>query len=72
MFPIIGVRFWCENCVDYSLCEECAAQEYRHHDRLHVFLRVQHPLPRTLPNAGVPSPPPLAPSVQVIRGIAKG
>lgn len=54
MFPIIGVRYWCENCVDFNLCEVCAQEECRHHDRLHVFLRVKHPLPRTLPAAQVP------------------
>ena len=44
----------CENCVDYSLCEDCAEHEYKHHDRLHVFLRVQRPLPRTLPPNALP------------------
>ncbi len=43
-FPIRGVRFWCENCEDYNLCEKCADEEYKHHDRMHVFLRVVRPL----------------------------
>lgn len=43
--PIVGVRYWCENCEDYNLCEKCAEEEYTHHDRMHVFLRVLRPLP---------------------------
>eukprot|EP00818_Percolomonas_sp_WS_P004767 CAMPEP_0117445930 /NCGR_PEP_ID=MMETSP0759-20121206/6062_1 /TAXON_ID=63605 /ORGANISM="Percolomonas cosmopolitus, Strain WS" /LENGTH=3647 /DNA_ID=CAMNT_0005238147 /DNA_START=274 /DNA_END=11217 /DNA_ORIENTATION=- len=43
--PIVGVRYWCENCEDYNLCEKCAEDEYLHHDRMHVFLRVLRPLP---------------------------
>lgn len=45
MFPIRGVRYWCENCENYNLCEHCAKHEYKHHNRMHVFLRVVRPLP---------------------------
>lgn len=45
MNPIRGVRFWCENCEDYNLCEKCAEEEYKYHDRMHVFLRCVRPLP---------------------------
>jgi hypothetical protein len=43
--PIRGIRYWCENCEDYNLCEKCAEEEYKYHDRMHVFLRVVRPLP---------------------------
>lgn len=49
--PIRGVRYWCENCEDYNLCEKCADEEYKHHDRMHVFLRCIRPLP---PKAQMP------------------
>lgn len=45
MNPIRGIRYWCENCEDYNLCEKCGEEEYNHHDRMHVFLRVVRPLP---------------------------
>eukprot|EP01012_Entosiphon_sulcatum_P013944 TRINITY_DN19103_c0_g1_i1.p1 TRINITY_DN19103_c0_g1~~TRINITY_DN19103_c0_g1_i1.p1 ORF type:complete len:4696 (+),score=503.71 TRINITY_DN19103_c0_g1_i1:1491-14090(+) len=53
-YPIVGVRYWCENCADFNLCESCAQHEYRHHDRHHVLLRVVRPLPRTLPPNALP------------------
>ncbi|KAL9653011.1 hypothetical protein ABK040_015526 [Willaertia magna] len=45
MNPIRGVRYWCENCENYNLCEKCAETEYKYHDRMHIFLRVVRPLP---------------------------
>lgn len=42
---IRGIRYWCENCEDYNLCEKCAEEEYKYHDRMHVFLRCVRPLP---------------------------
>lgn len=45
MMPIRGLRYWCENCEDYNLCEKCGEDEYLFHDRMHIFLRVIRPLP---------------------------
>ncbi|KAL0490071.1 hypothetical protein AKO1_009425, partial [Acrasis kona] len=56
VMPIRGIRYWCENCEDFNLCAKCAEEEYKHHDRMHVFLRVVRPLPpkNTLPNNALP------------------
>ncbi|EFC47682.1 ubiquitin protein ligase [Naegleria gruberi] len=43
--PIKGIRYWCENCENFNLCEKCADTEFKYHDRMHIFLRVVRPLP---------------------------
>ncbi|KAG2382979.1 hypothetical protein C9374_004946 [Naegleria lovaniensis] len=43
--PIKGIRYWCENCENFNLCEKCAETEFKYHDRMHIFLRVVRPLP---------------------------
>eukprot|EP00817_Percolomonadidae_sp_ATCC50343_P004585 CAMPEP_0117432450 /NCGR_PEP_ID=MMETSP0758-20121206/11934_1 /TAXON_ID=63605 /ORGANISM="Percolomonas cosmopolitus, Strain AE-1 (ATCC 50343)" /LENGTH=1620 /DNA_ID=CAMNT_0005222371 /DNA_START=1141 /DNA_END=6003 /DNA_ORIENTATION=+ len=54
--PIVGVRYWCENCPNYNLCERCGSEEYKYHNRLHVFLRIVRPLPdiKYLPSNALP------------------
>ena len=45
MDPIVGTRFWCQNCpCEYNLCSVCVEQDT--HPWAHVFVRVVHPLPK--------------------------
>ena len=41
--PICGTRYKCANCLDYDVCEACEAND--HHDRTHVFLKINYPIP---------------------------
>eukprot|EP00762_Andalucia_godoyi_P002409 ANDGO_02828.mRNA.1 putative E3 ubiquitin-protein ligase HERC2 len=50
--PIRGVRYRCENCHEFNLCERCAQNPDANHDRQHSFLVVTRPLP---PESQLPS-----------------
>ena len=41
--PICGTRYKCANCLDYDVCEACEPKDY--HDRTHVFLKINCPIP---------------------------
>lgn len=43
MMPIQGIRYRCDNCVDFDLCENCEAQQV--HNKTHIFLKVRIPAP---------------------------
>ncbi|CRG90049.1 hypothetical protein PISL3812_07090 [Talaromyces islandicus] len=43
MIPIQGIRYRCDNCVDFDLCEVCEAQQV--HNKTHLFLKVRIPAP---------------------------
>ncbi|KAH8700836.1 EF hand domain protein [Talaromyces proteolyticus] len=43
MMPIQGIRYRCDNCVDFDLCEMCEAQQV--HNKTHLFLKVRIPAP---------------------------
>jgi hypothetical protein len=45
LFPVVGVRYRCENCPDYNLCEKCGKEGDQWHDRQHCFLIIDRPLP---------------------------
>jgi len=49
---IRGNRFHCVNCVDFDLCESCERNSIEIHDKTHVFLKINSPLPlpQTIPN----------------------
>ncbi|OKL56463.1 hypothetical protein UA08_08135 [Talaromyces atroroseus] len=53
MMPIQGIRYRCDNCVDFDLCENCEAQQV--HNKTHVFLKIRIPAPYMgIPRQGRP------------------
>jgi len=40
--PIRGVRFKCQVCADYDLCERCEKDSFSIHDVEHKFTRLEH------------------------------
>ncbi|EED16301.1 EF hand domain protein [Talaromyces stipitatus ATCC 10500] len=53
MLPIQGIRYRCDNCVDFDLCENCEAQQV--HNKTHIFLKVRIPAPYMgIPRQGRP------------------
>ncbi|GAM38525.1 hypothetical protein TCE0_033f09312 [Talaromyces pinophilus] len=53
MMPIQGIRYRCDNCVDFDLCENCEAQQV--HNKTHIFLKVRIPAPYMgIPRQGRP------------------
>lgn len=43
---ILGIRYQCINCLDYSLCSHCETLSRFKHHPLHVFAKIEVPLPK--------------------------
>eukprot|EP01089_Gocevia_fonbrunei_P011411 TRINITY_DN2469_c0_g1_i1.p1 TRINITY_DN2469_c0_g1~~TRINITY_DN2469_c0_g1_i1.p1 ORF type:complete len:470 (-),score=71.10 TRINITY_DN2469_c0_g1_i1:73-1482(-) len=43
VFPIVGDRYKCGNCIDYDLCQLCEPNTT--HDATHIFIKLKQPLP---------------------------
>ncbi|KAI4250172.1 MAG: hypothetical protein L6R40_000344 [Gallowayella cf. fulva] len=41
--PIRGIRYRCNNCHDYDLCEQCESLQV--HDKTHLFTKIRIPAP---------------------------
>lgn len=43
--PIKGTRYRCSECVDYDLCQDCAANANGSHDEAHLLMKINCPIP---------------------------
>lgn len=43
--PIKGTRYRCSECVDYDLCQGCAANANESHNEAHLLMRINCPIP---------------------------
>jgi len=42
--PVVGVRYQCANCPEYSLCAMCEVNADHRHDKSHLFLKLVRPV----------------------------